>query len=135
MTSGTSSKPNMLAPEALAIVRATAPAIMSGRAALRFRMWHHLKDERARRSLFEEFVIGDERVGLIEALVKCGEPRAPHASPRLARQLPPAELARLIDSLKPALRTALRDILGATATDTVLNAWSDTFSHLLTAND
>jgi len=135
MTFNTSSEPNMLAPEALAIVRATAPAIMSGRAALRFRMWHHLKDEPARRSLFEEFAVGDERVGLIEALVKCGEPRAPHASPRLARQLPPAELARLSDSLKPALRRAIRDIMGAAATEPVLDAWSDTFSQLLAAND
>jgi len=133
MTLRMSSKPHMLASEALAIVRATAPAIMSGRAAVRFRMWHHLKDEPARRSLFEEFAVGDERVGLIEALVKCGEPRAPHASPRLARQLPPAELARLSDSLKPALRRALRDVLGATATDAVLNAWDETFAGLLAA--
>ena len=133
MTFSKSSKPDTLAPEALAIVRATAPAIMSGRAAVRFRMWHHLQDEPARRSLFEEFVIGDERVGLIEALVKCGDPRAPHASPRLARQLPPAELARLSDSLKPALRRALRDVLGATATDAVLNAWDETFAGLLAA--
>jgi len=121
----------MLAPEARGIVRATAPAILSSKAALRFRMWHHLAEERARRSLFEEFVVGEQRVGLIEALIECGEQRHPHAAPRLARQLPPAELARLHDVLKPALHKAIREVLGATATRAVLNAWDETFVYLL----
>jgi len=120
----------MLAPEARGIVRATAPAIISSKAALRFRMWHHLQDERARRGLFEEFVAGDERLGLIEALIECGEQRLSRVAPRLARQLMPAELARLQDALKPALHKALKEVLGATATRAVLNAWEETFAHL-----
>jgi hemoglobin-like flavoprotein len=123
----------MLAPETRGIVRATAPAILSSKAALRFRIWHHLKDEPARRGLFEEFVAGNERLGLIEALVECGEQRLSRASPRLARQLMPAELARLNEALKPALHKALKEVLGATATRAVLNAWDETFAHLLSS--
>jgi hemoglobin-like flavoprotein len=120
----------MLAPEARAIVRATAPAILSSKAAIRFRMWHQLQEEPVRRGLFEEFIVGKETLGLIEALVECGEQNHSYDPPRLARRLAAQERARLHLALKPALRKALKDVLGASATEPVLNAWSETFSHL-----
>jgi len=121
----------MPSPEARAIVRATAPAVHSDKAALRFRLWHHLAEECARRCLFEEFVVGEQRLDVVEALIECGEQRNPHAAPRLARQLPPAELARLHHALKPALRKALGEVLGTTSNKAVLNAWDETFVYLL----
>jgi nitric oxide dioxygenase len=131
MTYITKIEPIMLAPESRAIVRATAPAILSSKAAIRFRMWHNLQDEPQRRGLFEEFVAGKEVLGLIEALVECGEQYHSYDPPRLARRLAAQEHARLHHALKPALRRALKDVLGASATEAVLNAWGETFSYLL----
>ena len=125
----------MLAPESRAIVRATAPAILASKAAIRFRLWHVVQDESARRGLFEEFVSGKETLGLIEALVECGEQNHSYDPPRLARRLDAQERARLLHALKPALRGALKGVLGAVATEAVLNAWDETFSYLFAPNN
>ena len=124
-----------LSPQAIAIVKATAPVLVQHGVAITTRMYERLFVDPSIKELFDEAaqVSGEQPKRLAAAIVAFAQnvdnlPALAGAVERMATRhvetrVKPEHYPKVAEALLPAIR----DILGEAATDEVLNAWGEAY--------
>lgn len=134
--------PDPLSPLSIAVVKATAPALHEHRLAITQRMYKRLFADPAIRAMFEAAARSrgaapnDQPRRLAAAILAYAEhvdrpeALAPAIACMAARHVETGVEPEHYAAVASALLPAIRDVLGAAATDEVLDAWSDAYGFL-----
>lgn len=127
-----------LSPQTIAIVKATAPVLVQHGVAITTRMYERLFVDPAIKALFDEAAqaSGEQPKRLAAAIVAFAQnvdnlPALAGAVERMASRhvetrVKPEHYPKVAEALLPAIR----DVLGAAATDEVLAAWAEAYGFL-----
>lgn len=128
-----------VSPEAMAIVKSTAPALEKHGLAITKRMYERLFENKDIEGMFDRAAqeSGEQPTRLANAILAYAknidklEVLGPAVERMVARHVETGVKAKHYPYVAEALLPAIRDVLGAdVATDTVLNAWGEAYGML-----